>query len=98
MNYTICKYCDHFIEENIDYTPESGFCQYIHLDDGDIEYNHNATPDETLPSGDWGILRPDLFTLNIDNRVGPNSYHHRRPPRVCPFCSSRELSAMIQNL
>jgi len=77
VEYELCAYCDHFIEENSDYTPESGYCTHLHLENGEQEFDHDATPSGEIHTDDeWGKLRPDLFIEHPDGAVGPNSIHH----------------------
>lgn len=58
---------------------EFGVAKFIHLDDGDQEYDHDAEPGEEHTGREWKLLRPDLFTKHPDGAIGPNSsYHNRR--------------------
>ena len=89
--YERCYICDHFVESN-DLCPgeyyhddpskpegEPGLARYIHFDDGEQEYDHDAKPSgEVHGSIDWQRLRPDLFVEHPDGKVGPNSEYHCR--------------------
>jgi len=75
--YTLCKHCDHFVEENPSREGDPNLAKYIHLDDGDSEYTHNAEPSGDTRSIDrWKKERPDLFMSDEDGVVGPNSLSH----------------------
>lgn len=101
---TLCKHCDHFVEENsiegmgwtlVGKTPttitvridnegnEMNLCRYIHLENGEQEFDHNAEPCTVSQSLDeWKVLRPDLFKEHPDAAIGPNSiYHSQRGKR-----------------
>jgi len=75
---TLCKHCDHFIEPNFDYAPDNGLCEYIHMEDGEQEFDHDAEPGETRTTAQWGELRPDLTQMHPDGKIGPNSRFHSR--------------------
>lgn len=70
--YVLCKCCDHFVDEM--YNPKGN--TFVHLEDGEQEFNHDAMPGE--PRDDWQEVRPDLFTKHPDGKIGPNSYFHSR--------------------
>jgi hypothetical protein len=76
MNYTICKICDHFVDENPCYEDDPTLFKFVHLEDGEQEFDHNAEPGETRKN--WQDLRPDLFTKYPDGKIGPNSQFHSR--------------------
>lgn len=111
VKYTLCKKCDHFVAKNdigngefyVDDpkkpATEVGLARYIHLDDGDQEYDHDASPGETHLMKVWKALQPDFFTEYTDGKIGPNSiYHSRRgkmdPPKRCPFCGGPNIIDM----
>jgi len=77
--YSLCKHCDHFVDEN--YPLEEGLAQFIHLEDGQQEFDHDAEPGETKSGDEWGKQRPDLFKEHAD-AVGPNSFFHDRRGKV----------------
>lgn len=91
----ICKHCDHFVEENT--STGTGLAPFLHLDDGEQEYDHDAEPfgpDRTLLT--WQLRRPDLFHKFADGKIGPNStlYIPRRGKvDECPSESSPAPSA-----
>ena len=71
---TLCTCCDHFIEKN---TAEGeGLAAYVHLDNGEQEYDHEATPGESKTMAEWKESRPDLFKSHPDGEIGPNSEYH----------------------
>ncbi|MBM4398409.1 MAG: hypothetical protein FJ087_22305 [Deltaproteobacteria bacterium] len=75
--YEICADCDAFIEPNEDARRDRHLAACVHVDDGDPEYDHDATPSGDIRSlGTWRIERPDLFGEHGDGRVGPNSQYH----------------------
>lgn len=71
-----CKKCDHFVERNHDADDNHSLCEFIHLDDGDKDHNHDAEPGQTKSLDEWKTNRPDLFIKHIDGKIGPNSLHH----------------------
>ena len=80
VTYTLCKHCDHFVDPNepLDTAPP-GTDQFIHLEDGEQEFDHRAEPsDQTHTLDEWKRLRPDLFQEHPDGKIGPNSKHHSR--------------------
>lgn len=90
----MCKHCDHFVEENyfgndkvviVDATTvevegysNGKLARYIHLEDGEQEFDHNAEPGEVRTGLEWERFRPDLFTKYPDGKIGPNSPFHSR--------------------
>lgn len=50
--------------------------KYVHLEDGEQEFDHNAEPGETHTGDEWATLRPDLFHEYPDGKIGPNSIQH----------------------
>lgn len=91
MDLTLCKHCDHFVEENpfpeSDIITRSGLtmtvrgydrpiARWVHLDDCEQEYNHDAEPGETMDERHWHGIRPELFAEYPDGKVGPNSSMH----------------------
>ena len=72
--YEMCgdEFCYHFIEDN----PDDGFAAYIHLDDGDKEYDHDAIPSGQIHKLSWWRMAwPQLFLTFPDGKIGPNSKH-----------------------
>lgn len=81
--YTLCALCDHFIELNESKSQDFSPTDYIHLEDGNQDFDHDATPsDQTYFESKWEKIRPDLFTEYPDGAVGPNSSHHDRRGKV----------------
>lgn len=72
--YTICDKCDHFVDKD-----EEGF---IHLEDGEQEFDHDAVPKESATLQEWQNNRPDLFLEHPDGKIGPNSLYHSRNGKV----------------
>lgn len=70
IQYTICKHCDHFVEET------------THMDDGEQEYDHDPCPGESHTLDKWKELRPDLFAKHADGKIGPNSRYHNRRGKI----------------
>lgn len=86
---TLCKHCEHFVEPNDPkYVAEMAaaglpICTFLHLEDGDQEFDHDAEPsDQTKPGDVWWVDRPDLFREHADGNIGPNSIHHSRRGKV----------------
>ena len=76
LPYTLCQHCDHFVEPN-DVT-EPGIAEYIHLDNGEKEHDHDARPSAiTMTLDEWRQVRSDLFQVYPDGAIGPNSVHHQ---------------------
>lgn len=77
--YRLCAHCDHFVEPTD--MPET-YAQFTHLEDDDHEYDHEPTPSDPARSlSAWLSVRPDLFAMHPDAKIGPNSIHHRMVPR-----------------
>jgi hypothetical protein len=76
--YTICKYCDHFIDPNYPdgQTIPEGVAKYIHLEDGEQEFDHEPSPGTTRTLALWKLVRPDLFKVYEDGAIGPNSCYY----------------------
>ena len=61
-------------------------CRYIHLEDEDHDFDHDAEPGESHSLDEWKKLRPDLFFEHKDGRIGPNSdYHHNQRGKLPRF-------------
>ena len=77
--YTICLLCDHFVELNdSDPWPGVTLAEYVHLDNGEKEHDHDArpTPGASLAIETWRAIKPELFTEYRDGAIGPNSAHY----------------------
>jgi hypothetical protein len=71
--YTLCALCVHFVEPN-DAGADLDLAAWIHLDDGEKEHDHDATPSTLVATLDeWKRVRPDLFVKYADGKIGPNS-------------------------
>ena len=72
--YELCKGCWHFVEDNDSDYQYFHAAPYIHLDDGEVEYDHDAEPSgvryELIT---WSVNFPELFTIYADGKIGPNS-------------------------
>jgi hypothetical protein len=95
---SLCKHCDHFVDVNIvdptdkvfdplnpppaDVDSHDWLAKYIHWEDGEQEFDHDAEPGETHTDEEWGVLRPDLFIEHPDGNVGPNSRFHSRRGKI----------------
>jgi len=72
--YDLCKLCWHFVDYNDSYGDYPGLAEYIHLDDGEKEHDHDAQPTgEPRPLDVWKVTNPSLFTTYADGKIGPNS-------------------------
>jgi hypothetical protein len=80
QEYTICKHCDHFVDQNYPdgQTVPEGVAKYIHLEDGEQEFDHDAEPGTVRTLALWKLVRPDLFHEYPDEAIGPNSKYHSR--------------------
>ena len=78
--YTLCKHCDHFVEENPAHVSgKDDYATFLHLEDGEQEFDHDAAPsDQVMTGAEWKKKRPDLFFDYPDGKIGPNSIHHNR--------------------
>ena len=77
VEYTLCKYCDHFVEANE--PPDGDADGFLHLEDGRQEFDHAAEPSAQVHTlARWRKLRPDLFQEHKDGGIGPNSRFHAR--------------------
>lgn len=76
MIYTMCKHCDHFVQPN--YNAEGCIEGFIHLEDGEQDFDHDAEPHGKASLEYWKRRRPDLFKEYPDGKIGPNSKHHSR--------------------
>ena len=87
----MCAKCDHFVDDNIlvkgDFyfddpakpAGEEGLARFIHLEDGEQEFDHDAVPGGELATlSKWKLGRPELFIEHPDGKIGPNSIHHPR--------------------
>jgi len=79
---TLCKHCDHFVEN--DNVSDPAAAGYVHLDDGEQEYDHNAEPSETVERAELEKIRPDLWRRYADGKIGPNSWWHSRRGKIDP--------------
>lgn len=62
-------------QEFLDYAG-AGWAEYVHLDNGEIEYDHDAAPSgDRRTLEEWKRDQPSLFHVFPDDRVGPNSVH-----------------------
>jgi len=77
--YTICAVpgCWHFIEENGTRDYGIQFAEYVHLDDGEKEHDHDALPGIARSLDVWKLTNPSLFVTYDDEKIGPNSAHFR---------------------
>lgn len=79
QTYTLCQHCDHFVDEN-----DGSASGYLHLEDGEQEFDHDAEPGETKTKQEWKKARPDLYQQHSDGKIGPNSFYHSRRGKVDP--------------
>lgn len=80
--YALCTKCDHFVEENEEHLYNPEYATHLHLEDGEQEFDHDATPGMILTGDQWDKERPDLFTEYADGKIGPNSIFHSRRGKV----------------
>jgi hypothetical protein len=81
--YILCKHCDHFVEANDQDSIDRGCAAFIHMEDGEQEFDHAAEPsDQSHTLEEWKQLRPDLFKHHRDGKIGPNSIHHSRRGKI----------------
>lgn len=71
--HIMCRHCDHFVEYNTAHETNASLAEYVHLDDGEQEYDHDAEPGLTKSHREWVNCRPELFDYFTDNKCGPNS-------------------------
>lgn len=77
--YTKCAKCDHFVESNDEYfITAQGIAKYIHLDNGEKEHDHDASPSSMTYYLEWWQYHfPALFTTYPDEMTGPNSEYYK---------------------
>jgi hypothetical protein len=78
--YEKCADCWHFVDLNPAYRDAAGLAEYVHLDNGEKEHDHDARPGGvrgTLAA--WKAAHPQLFTRYPDGNIGPNSAHFEPP-------------------
>lgn len=76
--YTMCGKCDHFVYDQRNDFDQPGIADFIHLDDGEKEHDHDAIPGETHTLKGWRDIMPELFEMFADGKIGPNSIHYKR--------------------
>ncbi len=77
---TLCKHCHHFVEANDERDVAGGCAAFIHLEDGEQEFDHDAEPGNvTKTLAEWRRDRPELFQTYPDGKIGPNSIYHQQP-------------------
>lgn len=80
---TLCKHCCHFVDENYrGDPPDESLAAFVHMEDGEQEFDHDAEPGESHTSEEWSVLRPDLTTEHPDGKIGPNSRFHSQRGKV----------------
>lgn len=80
--YEMCAHCDHFVAPNVAAEDDPTLALYVHLEDGDQEFDHDAEPSGEIRTLDeWRTGRPDLFVKFRDGRIGPNSRHYPQRAR-----------------
>lgn len=67
----MCALCDHFVADNDAW--EEGLARYVHMEDGEQEFDHGAERGEAKTGAEWTVERPELFDTFQDGKVGPNS-------------------------
>ena len=76
VSYEMCGHrgCWHFVDDNPAFGDYPGLAEYEHLDDGEKEHDHDATPGGDIRTLDeWQRAHPELFTGYGDGKIGPNS-------------------------
>jgi hypothetical protein len=73
----ICRIAPIILLNSLFIEPDAEDGLFRHLDDGEQNYVHDAEPSgEAHSFVEWMDLRPDLFVLHSDGRIGPNSALH----------------------
>lgn len=94
LEYTKCAYCDFFVEVNPAKDDDEGIAEYIHLDDGEKEHDHDAVPStETHTLDGWDEINPQLFTMFSDGKIGPNSEFYGK--KVCQYSLAHVMAGII---
>lgn len=75
--YEKCAHCWHFIDLNdVDSNEYYIVSEYVHLDNGEKEHDHDAAPSGDIRTLDeWKRDQPSLFYTFPDGQTGPNSVH-----------------------
>ena len=78
--YDVCAQpdCWHFVEVNSaaqSWPAEAGpVAEYVHLDDGEKEHDHDAVPSGRPAALEvWRARYAELFVEHSDGKIGPNS-------------------------
>lgn len=77
--YTRCLYCDHFVDAELD---DDGETIFVHLEDGEQEFDHDGVPSKVMTLAEWKTQMPDLFKEYPDGKIGPNSIYHSRRGKI----------------
>lgn len=80
--YAICRHCHHFVDPADADAIEGGPAPFVHLEDGEQEFDHDAEPAGQATLSEWKRRRPDLFHEYPDGKIGPNSSHHSRTGKL----------------
>ena len=78
LTYRRCTDCWHFVDENTSFGELPGIAEYLHMDDGEKEHDHDAAPGEGMTFAEWKRTHPELFVTYTDGKIGPNSEHFGR--------------------
>ncbi len=80
VEYERCAHCHHFVDFAEETTEGGVRAGYVHLDDGEQEYDHAAEPSGVRKTlREWKQDRHELFKRYPDGRIGPNSIYHDQP-------------------
>ena len=80
VEYELCARCHHFVDFAEETTERGVRAGYVHLDDGEQDYDHAAEPSGVRKAlREWKKERPELFRRYPDGRIGPNSVYHEQP-------------------
>lgn len=94
MKETLCKHCDHFVDDNYGCEDDNSLAKHIHMEDGEQEFDHDAEPGQV--SDEWDKIRPDLFKEYPDGEIGPNSQFHSRRGKIDGLTYSQDTSFYAQ--
>lgn len=82
MSYEKCEKCWHFVTDNPSREWSGDVVEYIHLDDGEVEHDHDAVPGASRTLVWWKTFHPELFEVYPDKKTGPNSAYFRLAVRI----------------
>lgn len=100
LHYERCVHCWHFVDENPSYFEgySKDIATHLHLDDGEVEHDHDAEPGESNTLAWWKTFHPELFETYPDGKIGPNSVYFRLAVIFHDICDHYSVEAIVNAL